>query len=73
MNHLAHDPEPRLVLAVVPGARSIENSKAIVAEPGTIRSWRSPTRRAGAGALTPTRHARQPDGREDGCSGYKTI
>jgi hypothetical protein len=43
MNHLAHDPEHRLVPAVVPEVRSIENAEAIVAEPGTVRSWRSPT------------------------------
>jgi hypothetical protein len=31
-DHVAYDPEHRLVLAVVPGARSIENAEAIVAE-----------------------------------------
>jgi len=31
-DHLAYDPEHRLVLAVVPGARSIENAEAIVAQ-----------------------------------------
>ncbi len=31
-DHVACDPEHRLVLAVVPGARSIENAEAIVAE-----------------------------------------
>jgi hypothetical protein len=31
---VAYDPEHRLVLAVVPGARSIENAEAIVAEVG---------------------------------------
>jgi hypothetical protein len=73
MNHLAHDPEHRLVPAVVPGVRSIENAEAIVAQPETVRSCRSPTQRAGAGAFSPTRHARPQGAREDGCSGYKTI
>jgi hypothetical protein len=73
MNDLAHNPERRLIPAVVPGAWPTENAEAIVAEPGTVRSWRPPIRRAGAGAITPTRHARSPGGREDGCSGYKTI
>ncbi|MGZ5996587.1 MAG: hypothetical protein ACXWN0_13050 [Isosphaeraceae bacterium] len=31
-DHVAYDPEHRLVLAVVPGARSIENAEAIAAE-----------------------------------------
>ena len=31
-DHLAYDPEHRLVLAVVPGARALENAEAIVAE-----------------------------------------
>jgi len=31
-DHVAYDPEHRLVLAVIPGARSIENAEAIVAE-----------------------------------------
>ncbi len=31
-DHVAYDPEHRLVLAVVPGARSIENAEAIVEE-----------------------------------------
>ena len=31
-DHVAYDPEHRLILAVVPGARSIENAEAIVAE-----------------------------------------
>jgi hypothetical protein len=31
-DHVAYDPEHRLVLAVVPGARSIENAEEIVAE-----------------------------------------
>jgi hypothetical protein len=31
-DHVAYDPEHRLVLAVVPGARSIENAEAIVTE-----------------------------------------
>jgi hypothetical protein len=31
-DHVAYDPEHRLVLAVVPGARTIENAEAIVAE-----------------------------------------
>jgi IS1 family transposase len=31
-DHVAYDPEHRLVLAVVPGARSIENAEAIVGE-----------------------------------------
>lgn len=31
-NHVAFDPEHRLVLAVVPGARSIENAEAVVGE-----------------------------------------
>ena len=30
-DHVAYDPEHRLVLAVVPGARSIENAEEIVA------------------------------------------
>ena len=30
-DHIAYDPEHRLVLAVVPGARSIENAEAVVA------------------------------------------
>ena len=31
-DHVAYDPEHRLVLAVIPGARSIENAEAIVVE-----------------------------------------
>ena len=31
-DHVAYDPEHRLVLAVVPGARSIENAEEVVAE-----------------------------------------
>ncbi len=31
-DHVAYDPEHRLVLAVIPGARSIENAEAIVGE-----------------------------------------
>jgi hypothetical protein len=31
-DHVAYDPEPRLVLAVVPGARSMENAEEVVAE-----------------------------------------
>ena len=31
-DHVAYDPEHRLVLAVIPGSRSIENAEAIVAE-----------------------------------------
>ncbi|WP_422924676.1 hypothetical protein [Singulisphaera sp. PoT] len=31
-DHVAYDPEHRLVLAVVPGARTAENAEAIVAE-----------------------------------------
>ncbi|MGZ3397403.1 MAG: hypothetical protein ACXVB2_25125, partial [Isosphaeraceae bacterium] len=31
-DHVAYDPEPRLVLAVVPGGRTIENAEEVVAE-----------------------------------------
>jgi hypothetical protein len=58
-----------VLLSVVKHLPAFEHS----GQRGAFRSWRSPTRRAGAGGITPTRHARPPGGREDGCSGYKTI
>jgi transposase-like protein len=31
-DHVAYDPEHKLVLAVIPGARTVENAEALVAE-----------------------------------------